>query len=71
MACGGCKARAASRAAKAITKDGDLLGGYKYLSRRQVNARLEAYKRRFCSGCSERYSCIYDTYLKCKKRLVK
>ena len=71
MACGGCKARAAARAATSIKKDGNLLGGYKYLTRRQINARLEAYKRRFCSDCGDRYSCNYETYLKCEKRLVK
>ena len=71
MACGGCGRRTESRAASAITKDGNLLGGFKYLSRRQINARLEAYKRKFCSNCDERYVCIYEIYLKCEKRLAK
>jgi hypothetical protein len=71
MACGGCAARSAAKGAKAVTKDGDLLGGYKYLPRRQINARLETYKRRFCSNCSQRYECMYETYLKCEKRLLK
>jgi hypothetical protein len=71
MACGGCANRSAARAAKAMTKEGDLLGGYKYLPRRQINARLDAYKRRFCSSCDQRYECVYEVYLKCEKRLSK
>ena len=71
MGCRGCGARRAAKAAASIKKDGDLLGGYKYLSVRQINARLEAYKRRFCSSCGERYTCDYAMYLKCEKRLAK
>jgi hypothetical protein len=71
MACGGCRKKAAVRVASKITKDGNLLGGYKYLSRKQINIRLETYKRRFCKDCGDRYSCDYESYLKCSKRLIK
>ncbi len=75
MACSGCgRRRAEAKAAGAmrvVKKDGDLLGGYKYLSKRQIDARLAAYKRRFCSDCGERYTCDYEMYLKCERRLNK
>jgi len=70
MGCGGCGKRRAARAAgnKNITKD-DVMGGYKYLTDRQIKARLEIYKKRYCSNppCDKRYECNYETYVKCKK----
>ena len=68
MACSGCKKNRMARANK-MTKDGDLMGGYKYLSDRQIKSRLEAYKRRFCKSCNDRYNCNYGVYLKCEVRL--
>jgi hypothetical protein len=64
MACGGCSKRAAARAAKSL-KPGDLFGGYSYLNDRQIKARLEAYKLRYCSNCTFKERCDYQMYLKC------
>jgi len=70
MACGGCGKRRAARevANKDITKD-NIMGGYKYLTDRQIKARLEIYKKRYCSSpvCDKRYECDYELYTKCKK----
>jgi hypothetical protein len=68
MACGSCgkKRRSISR----DTVEKDLMGGYKYLTDRQIKARLEAFKKRFCANCSSRYECDYTMYLKCKNRLT-
>jgi hypothetical protein len=67
MACGGCqKKRAAAAAAGKITEN-DLMGGYKYLTDRQIKARLEIYKKRYCPNCDNRYKCDYSLYVKCKK----
>ena len=69
MACSGCgKKRRAARAAsqKAIEKD-EVMGGYKYLKDRQIKARLEVYKKKYCKGCDKRYECNYAMYVECKK----
>jgi hypothetical protein len=70
MACSGCKKRREGRN-NPITKDGDLMGGYKYLNDRQIKIRLEVYKKRFCRDCNDRYKCDYNMYLKCGIRLIK
>jgi len=68
MACGGCvKRRAAAAAARKVKSENDLMGGYANLTANQINARLESYKRRYCTACAERYECDYENYLKCKK----
>lgn len=68
MACGGCaKRRAATTAARQAREDVDLMGGYANLTDRQIKARLEVYKRRYCASCTKRYECDYPSYVKCKK----
>ena len=68
MACGGCaKRRAARSAARRSREDTDLTGGYANLTDRQIKARLEVYKRRYCSDCTKRYECDYKNYLECRK----
>ena len=68
MACGGCgKRRAAATAAAGKITEKDLMGGYKYLTDRQIKARLEIYKKRYCPNCDNRYKCDYLMYVKCKK----
>jgi hypothetical protein len=68
MACGGCaKRRAASQAVRKAKEDKDLMAGYANLTDRQIKARLEVYKRRYCKDCQQRYECDYANYLKCKK----
>lgn len=66
MACSGCgRKRQARRAAQ---KSGDeVMGGYKYLNDRQIKARLEVYKKKYCKGCNKRYECDYQSYVECKK----
>lgn len=65
MACRGCGRRQAAKSAP-ITKQ-DIMGGYKYLTDRQIKARLEVYKKRYCSDCDKRYECNYEIYVNCKK----
>lgn len=68
MACGGCaKRRAAKDAARKANVEKDLMGGYSNLTDRQIKARLEAYKRRYCKACEKRYECDYVSYVACKK----
>lgn len=66
MACGGCtkKRHAINRP---INNVEDLKGGYKYLTDRQLRARLEVYKRNNCKDCPERYKCDYPMFVGCKK----
>jgi hypothetical protein len=68
MACGGCRAKAARRSAnRNITEKDGVMGGYKYLNDRQIKARLEIYKRKYCQDCDERFKCDYSMYVGCKK----
>jgi hypothetical protein len=74
MACSGCGRKRAARAARqgaanmAANVD-EVMGGYKYLNDRQIKARLEVYKKKYCSGCDGRYECTYEIYERCKKHL--
>lgn len=64
MACGSC----GKNKSRSIDKGTyDLTGGLdiKSLNDRQIRARLEAFKRRFCNDCDLRYSCDYKMYIKC------
>lgn len=65
MACGGCAKK--RRVAKPIGSPDDLKGGYKYLTDRQIRARLEIYKRNNCKDCDNRYKCDYTMFMDCKK----
>ena len=68
MACGGCaKRRTAQTAVRRDREERDLMGGYANLTARQITARLEVYKRRYCKTCGKRYECDYTSYLECKK----
>lgn len=65
MACGGCSKR---MAVKEQTKESyDVMGGYKDLPARQIKARLEVYKKRYCKPCENRYKCDFVMYSNCKK----
>ena len=67
MGCGGCgKRRATRQITQNITKD-DVMGGFGHLTDRQIKARLEVYKKRYCKDCSRRYECDYKMYVGCKK----
>lgn len=68
MACGGCAKRRAQRSATRKAKEEqDLMGGYANLTDKQIRARLENYKRKYCTTCEKRYECDYQTYVNCKK----
>jgi hypothetical protein len=62
MACGGCGRRHVIK-----HNPDDLMGGYKYLTDRQIKARLEVYKKKYCKDCKNRYKCDYVMYVNCKK----
>jgi len=67
MPCGGCGRRSEARREAMRSRDESALnGGYANLTARQIKARLEVYKRRYCSKCEKRYDCNYNNYLKCK-----
>ena len=65
MACGGCARRRAAKNGPLTTEN--LMGGYKYLTDRQIRARLEVYKKNNCPNCEKRYSCDYSNFVNCKK----
>jgi len=68
MACGGCsKKRAARQVATKDVKKDDVMGGFGHLTDRQIKARLEVYKKRYCPTCDKRYECDYKMYVECKK----
>jgi len=46
----------------------DVMGGYAYLPDRQIRARLNIFKKRFCKKCDKRYICNYVMYKKCKSK---
>lgn len=66
MACGGC-ARRKGYTNKVNDTSKSLFGNYKYLSNRQIETRLEKYKKNNCPDCDKRYSCNYTSFLDCKK----
>ena len=41
---------------------------YKYLKPHQIKARLEVFKRNYCTNCDKRYECDYNMYLNCQMR---
>ena len=51
---------------KLVRDPGDVMGGYKYLKPKQVQARLEIFKRNNCKDCKDRYKCDYSRYVLCK-----
>jgi hypothetical protein len=68
MACGGCsKKRTVRELAKNIKKAEEVMGGYGHLTDRQIKARLEVYKKKYCTNCDDRYKCDYKNYVSCKK----
>ncbi len=70
MACGSCskRRRKPPKFSGHNPEEFDLTGGMdiRSLNTRQINARLEVFKRRFCKTCKIRYDCDYVNYLKCK-----
>jgi hypothetical protein len=66
MACGSCSKKRAARKVTVPKKD-EVMGGYGYLTDRQIKARLEVYKKKYCKDCNKRYECDYKMYVECKK----
>ena len=66
--CGRRAVRAAAHANRPVTKDKGVMGDYKYLTNKQIAARLEIYKRRYCKDCENRYKCDFNMYTNCKKK---
>lgn len=64
MACGACSKRRDEKDKKKF----DVMGGYKYLPERQLKARLETFKKHFCSNCDNRYTCDFEMYSNCTKK---
>ena len=65
MACGGCSRKRAVKNAPPGSPE-SLMGGYKYLTARQLRARLEVYKKNNCKSCDKRYQCDYGMFVSCK-----
>ena len=70
MACGGCQKRGAEQlVARQNKEDEHIMAEYPTLTSRQFNSRFEVYKRRYCRDCSKRYSCDYEMYVSCRKKV--
>jgi hypothetical protein len=65
MGCGSCGARR-----KELNENYDIMGGYKYLSDRQIRARLEVFKKKFCHNCNERFNCNYEMFITCNNKVT-
>ncbi len=69
MGCGACGRRGRSSNSRATKpEEYNLTGGVdvRSLNHRQINARLEVFKRKFCNDCKIRYDCNYTIYMDCK-----
>ena len=70
MACGACGKKRGSNVNVNVKspEDYNITGGLdvRTLNDRQLRARLEVFKRKFCSDCTIRYECTYVIYLDCK-----
>lgn len=69
MACGGCSSnrKYTNKVNEASKANKLLFGNYKYLSNKQLDARLSKYKRDNCKECDKRYECTYDSFLTCEE----
>lgn len=69
MACGSCGSRRKNPNVNVHSPENyDLAGGMSIntLNDRQIRARLEVFKRKFCSACAIRYECTYVIYVECR-----
>ena len=67
MVCGGCAKRGVVKEQK--KEDYSVMGNYGDLPNRQIKARLEVYKKRYCKNCEKRYKCDFVMYSDCKKNM--
>ena len=63
MACGGC----GKKRVVVNSNPDDIMGGFGHLTDRQIKARLDRYKKKYCNECIKRYDCNYEIYVACKK----
>ena len=63
MACGACGNRRKHTATPDIDR---IFSNYKYLTDRQINARISAYKRRYCTECTKQTTCDFTNFVACK-----
>jgi len=63
----GCRSCGKRRASQANQSKVDIMSQHKYLNDRQLKARLEVYKKRYCQGCKRKEKCGYEMYVRCKK----
>jgi len=56
------------RKRKPVVNSDGVMGGYANLTDRQIRARLEVYKKKYCTNLDCRYKCDYTMYTSCKKR---
>jgi len=66
MVCGAC-GKGKNKTYRNTDGSVDVFGGYGNLNDRQIKARLEIYKRKYCPNCEKRYMCDYVMYVECKK----
>jgi hypothetical protein len=63
----GRRTKAPAKVSQSVSKAAGVMGNYKYLTQKQIAARLEIYKRRYCKDCANRYKCDFVMYQTCKK----
>lgn len=66
MACGSCGRRKEYSLNNDNLASAIVFGNNIYLTNRQLNARLENYKRNYCKECLERYTCDLTRFVGCK-----
>jgi hypothetical protein len=66
MGCYGC-----GRSTKVKSKPRDILGSYKYLSAKQIKARLDVFKEKNCTNCEDTLKCDFTMYKACTKKEIK
>jgi hypothetical protein len=59
--CSGCRKKVVRK-----SNPKDVMGGYKYLNAKQLEARLAVFKNRYCSDCKKIEKCDFAMYKACK-----
>jgi hypothetical protein len=69
MACGCSKASGGGDYATGYKKY-SVMGNFGYLSKGQINKRLEIFKRIHCNDCTVKNTCDYAVYSNCEKSKI-
>jgi len=64
----GKKSSSSTSATRSVKPPPTIVAEYKYLRPHQIKARLEVFKRNYCTNCESRYQCDYNMYLACTKK---